>query len=250
MSEYNLIKNKGFSLAFPGNISDFKNLIINHLFWAFVVFLLLTTIIVVVATFLSYYTILFINDSNQNCTNVNMTYFVNQNSPNFVNTFANTLLTLGIIIFSALSLSSAQEALKQSHEQQEQFQNEQRIRDIEKRLELFYIPAQNALKISAGFLINPKDSAKSVEIFKYKRPNTSSSQTHEEAADVYAVEKLKEIEQYRFLAKYDTCRSFKKYVYEEESSNNRLVLSGCIQNDVEDYLDELYKLKSKNECCS
>lgn len=232
-------------MCIPKNISNLKKWIINHLFEAFVGFLLLTIIIVVVATFLSYYTLLIINDSNQNCTHVNMTSFISQNSPNFVNTFANTLLTLGIIIFSALSLSSAQEALKQSHEQQEQFQNEQRIRDIEKCLELFYMPAQNALKIAAEFLKNPRDSAKSVEIFKHKRPNTVTSQTPDAAANTYTVEKLKEIEQYKFLAKYNTYRSFTKYVYEEESSKNRLELSECIQKDVKDFLAELYELKKK-----
>lgn len=196
-----------------------------------------------VATFFSYYTFLIFDDSNQNCTLVNMTSFVNQNSSDFVSVFANTMLTLGLIVFSALSLSSAQDTLKQSEKQQKQFRNEQRIRDIEKRLELFYIPAQNALKLAAGFLKNPKDSSKSVEIIKYKRPNTLLRTTHEEAASIYTVEKLKEIEQYRFLANEKTCRSFIKFVYEEESNENRVELSNCIQEDVNDYLAKLYELK-------
>ena len=88
----------------------------------------------------------------------------------------------GLIVFSALSLSSAQDALNQSQKQQKQLQNEQQIRDIEKRLELFYIPAQNALKKAVEYLKNPQDPAKYVEIIKYKRPNTLLRTTNEEFA--------------------------------------------------------------------
>jgi len=62
---------------------------------------------------------------------------------------------------------------------------------------------------------------------------------------MYAVEKLKEIEQYRFLAKEEACRSFIKFVYEEESSENRLELSVFVQTDVNDYLVRLYELKNE-----
>lgn len=100
--------------------------------------------IVVAATVFSYYTYLYLTIF-QNFTLVNMTPFVNQNSSDFVSVFTNTMLTLGLIVFSALSLSSAQDALKQSQKQQKQFQNEQQIRDIEKRLEFFYIPADDII---------------------------------------------------------------------------------------------------------
>lgn len=48
------------------------------------------------------------------------------------------MLTLGLIVFSGLSLSSAQDVLRQS-------QKEQQIKDIENRLEKFYIPAEDII---------------------------------------------------------------------------------------------------------
>lgn len=230
-------------LDLPTNLSSFKEWMINHRFLAFIGFLLLTIIIVVGATFLSYFTLLFIDNSNQNCTSVNMNSFVNQNSSDFISIFVNTMLTLGLVVFSALSLSSSHDALKQSQKQQKQLQDEQTIRDIEKRLEFFYIPAQTVLKIAEEYLHDPNNSAKSIAIRKFKRGDEHLSTTREEKAIIFTVEKLKEINQYRFLAKEKTCRSFIKYVYEEESNENRLELSECIQKDVKDYLVKLNELK-------
>lgn len=234
-------------MDFSINISNFKKWIIDNFLLAFVGFLLLTTIIVVVATLLSYFTLLpFVYYSNQNYTLVNMTSFVNQNSSNFVSIFVNTMLTLGLIVFSALSLSSAQDALKQSEKQQKQLQNEQIIRDIEKRLEFFYIPVQTILKIAEEYLNDPNNFAKSIAIRKFKRGDELLSTTREERAIIFTVEKLKKVDQYRFLAKEKTCLSFIKYVYEEENNENRLELSKNIQKDVKDYLAKLYELKQEN----
>jgi hypothetical protein len=234
-------------LDFSINISNLKKWIIDNFLLAFVGFLLLATIIVVVATFLSYFTLLpFVYYSDQKYTLINMTSFVNQNSSNFVSIFVNTMLTLGLIIFSALSLSSAQDTLKQSEKQQKQFQDEQKIRDIEKRLEFFYIPAQTILKIAEEYLNDPNNFAKSIAIRKFKRGDELLSTTHEERAIIFTVENLKEIDQYRFLAKEKTCRSLIKYIYEGENNENRLEFSKNIQKDVTYYLAKLYELKQEN----
>jgi len=178
-------------LGFSINISNFKKWIIDNFLLAFVGFLLLTTIIVVVATFLSYFTLLpFVHYSTQNYTLINITDFVNQNSSNFVSILVNTMLTLGLIIFSALSLSSAQDTLKQSEKQQKQLQDEQRIRDIEKRLELFYIPADD--------IINGNDNK--------NRKNTI------EGNQPAGYKGLKEIRKYSYLANKTTFEAYEIYI--------------------------------------
>ncbi|MGB9939335.1 hypothetical protein [Methanosarcina sp.] len=158
---------------------------------AFVAFLFLTVVIVVLAILLSYFILLpFVYDSNQNCTLVNMTSFVNQNSSDFVSIFVNTMLTLGLIIFSALSLSSAQDALKQSEKQQKQLQDEQRIRDIEKRLEFFYIPAED--------IINGK--------LKKNREQTINGWP---PANYIG---LKDLRKYSYLADKETYKAYETYI--------------------------------------
>ncbi len=119
-------------------MSNLKKWITDNIRLAFVAFLLLTIIIVIVATLFSYSIVLLFDYSNQNCTLDNCTSFINQNSSSFVSIFANTMLTLALIIFSAFSLSSAQDALRQS-------KKEQQIKDIENRLEKFYIPVEDII---------------------------------------------------------------------------------------------------------
>lgn len=169
-----------------------KNEIIDRPYGAFATFLLMTILIVAVATFLSYFTLLpFVYDSNQNSTSLNMTSFVNQNSSDFVSIFVNTMLTLGLILFSALSLSSAQDALKQSEKQQKQFQDEQRIRDIEKRLEFFYIPADDIIN-NDRINKKPRDLINGVSAANY--------------------DGLKKIRKYSYLADKATYEAYETYI--------------------------------------
>jgi len=201
--------------------------------------LMITIIIVLISMYLSAGILFSFNYfSNNNSTPIDITTFVNQNSSNLIGIFTNSLLTTGLIIFSALSVFSAQRTLKQSHK-------EQQIRDIEKRLELFYIPAENIMKVADEFLKNPRGSTKLYEITKYKRPHTTLETTYEEYAIMYIVGKLKEIEQHRYLATKETCRLFIKCVYEEENSENCNGLSKSIEKDVKEYVKRLYELKQE-----
>lgn len=248
MLEYNSIKNEEYSLDFQIIASKLKKEIIDHPYRAFVKFLFFTIVIVAIATFLSYASLLpFVYNPNQNSTSLNVTYFINQNSSNFVSIFVNTMLTLGLILFSALSLSSAQDALKQSEKQQKQLRDEQRIREIEKRLEFFYMPAQSIMKITNEYIKDPYNIINSTKIDNYeKRGYESNNMPPEERACIYAVKKLEEIEQHRYLAKEKTCRAFTKFVYEEESNENRLELLEYIQTDIKSYLVEFNTLKVNN----
>lgn len=126
-----------------------------------------------------------------------MTSFVNQNSSNFVSIFVNTMLTLGLIIFSSLSLSSAQDTLKQSEKQQKQLQDEQRIRDIEKRLEFFYIPADEILN-------NPQTNK--------SRDNTITGHPGNLYKDPSYVIGLKHLRKYSYLANKTTFEAYEKYI--------------------------------------
>lgn len=146
-------------------------------------------------------------------------------------------ITCVYAIFTWYLVSESKKAIAQS-------KREQHIRDIENRLEKFYIPAQNTLKIADEFLKNPTEFTKwTEEVISYQRGDYDNDTTPEKMAIVYAVEKLKEIEHYRFLAEEKTCRLFIKYIYEEETNENRLELSSCIQRDVKDYLFKLSKEK-------
>ena len=215
-------------------------------FLSFLSALVMTIIIVLISTFLSFGMLFSFNHLlNQNCTPVDMTSFVNQNSSNLIGIFTNSLLTTGLVIFSAFSVLSAQRTLKQSQKGYQQLQKEQQIRDIERRLELFYIPAENIMKVADEYRKNPENLARKNEMIKYKRPITLMSTTHEEAAVMYTVDKLKEIGQYRYLATKETCILFTKCVYEEESSKNCTDLSESIEKDVKEYVKRLYELKQE-----
>jgi len=101
------------------------------------------------------------------------------------------MLTLGLIVFSALSLSSAQDALRQSEKQQKQFQDEQRIRDIEKRLEFFYIPADDIIN-------NPR-----------------INKNHEQSINGVSAagyDGLKKIRKYSYLANKETYEAYETYI--------------------------------------
>jgi hypothetical protein len=192
-----------------------------------------------IATIFSYGIVLIFDYSNQNCTLDNYTSFINQNSSDFVSIFVTTMLTLGLIVFSGLSLSSAQDALRQS-------KKEQQIRNIENRLEMFYMPAQSTLKVAVEFSKDTIHFTKwTNEVSSYQRENHKQSTNGEEGANAYVAEKLKEVEKYRFLAKEKTCRSLIKFLYENESTENRLEFSNYIQEDIKDYLAKLYELKKK-----
>lgn len=132
----------------------------------------------------------------------------------------------------------------QSKEVIAQSKKEQQITEIEKSLELFYIPAQHTMNVVEEFLKDPIHCTKwTEEVYSYKRGYHTQDTTSEEFASAYAVEKLKEIKQYLFLSKESTYQSFMKYVYGEESKENRLELSNYVQQDVKDYLVKLQELK-------
>ena len=132
----------------------------------------------------------------------------------------------------------------QSNEVIAQSKKEQQIRYIEKSLELFYIPTQHIMNVAEEYLKDPIHYTKwTEEVYSYQIVYYTQDTTAEESANAYVVEKLKEIEQYLFLAKESAYQSFMKYVYGEESQENRLELSKYIQQDVKDYLVKLRELK-------
>lgn len=134
----------------------------------------------------------------------------------------------------------------QSKEVIAQSKKEQQIRDIEKNLELFYMPAQHIMNVVEEFLKDPIHFTKwTEEVYSYQRGYHTQDTTPEEFASAYAVEKLKEIKQYLFLSKESTYQSFMKYVYGEENEENRLELSIYIQQDIKGYLSKLHELKQE-----
>lgn len=154
-------------------------------------------------------------------------------------TFVYVLLTWNLAKESKNAVTQSKEAIVQSRK-------EQQIRDIENRLEKFYMPAQSILKVAVEFLKDTIHFTKwTDEVSSCQRGNHSQSTTGEEDANTYAAEKLKEIEKYRFLAKEKTCRSLIKFIYENESTENRLEFSNCVQEDIKDYLAKLYELKEE-----
>lgn len=225
-------------MSFPTNMSNLKKWIIDHFWLTLAIFLFLTVAVVIFATIFSYCIFLIFNDPSQNCTNVNMTSFVNQNSSDFVGIFVNTMLTLWLIVFSALGLLSSQDALKQ-------LQDEQRIKDIEKRLELFYIHVQNIL-----YAVD-----KSIEL---RKKNEDDFKEIISTENFEVIDKLKELGKFKFLAEESTCKSFMKYVFDEDTLSTvvqwtfygtdaekyRQDLTSRINSDVNNYLSELSDLKS------
>jgi hypothetical protein len=135
----------------------------------------------------------------------------------------------------------------QSKQAIEQSRKEQKIRDIENRLEKFYMPAQSTLKVAVEYLKDPFNVNKwTTEVYSYKRAEHHNGTSCEEYANAYVAEKLKEIEKHRFLAKGKTCRSLINFLCEEESTENRLEFSNCVQEDIEYYLVKLHELKKDN----
>ena len=135
------------------------------------------------ATFLSYFSFLVFSYSGQNCTFVDLPSFVNQNSSQFVSIFANTILTLGLVIFSALSLSSSKDALRQS-------KKEQQIKDIENRLEKFYIPVED--------IINGKLKKNREQTINWWPPTNYIG--------------LKDLRKYSYLADKETYKAYETYI--------------------------------------
>lgn len=199
----------------PKGMGTIRETITNS-FLAVIVFLVMTIIIVISATFFSYLAYLFLT-TFQNYTIVDIASFVNQNSSNFVSVFTNVMLTLGLIFFSALSLSSANKTLKQSKEQQEQLQDEQRIRDIEKRLEKFYIPAND--------ILNFKHRSREYTVNGYKR-NT----------DGQFVQGLQHLRKYSYLANKLTYKAYEKYMSEKCTTEKPITCQ------------DIYKNLNFNEC--
>lgn len=150
------------------------------------------------------------------------------------------------IKLSKESIEKNQRSIELSKEAIVQSRKEQKIRDIENRLEKFYMPAQSTLKVAVEYLEDTIHVTKwSNEIKSYQRDDDQSI-TPEESANIYVGEKLKEIEKYRFLAKGKTCRSLINFLCEGESTENRLEFSNCIQEDIEYYLVKLHELKKDN----
>ena len=150
------------------------------------------------------------------------------------------------IKLSREAITKSNEAIELSKESVEQAKKEQQIRDIENRLEKFYMPAQSTLKVAVEFLKDTIHFTKwTKEVNSYQRADYKQDTTSEESANAYAAEKLKEIEKYRFLAKEKTCKSLIIFLYEGESTENRLEFSNCLQEDIKDYLARLYELKKR-----
>jgi hypothetical protein len=99
------------------------------------------------------------------------------------------MLTLGLIVFSGLSLSSAQDALRQS-------QKEQQIRDIENRLEKFYIPVDDVINLKHRHRENTVNGSKR---------NT----------DGQFVQGLQHLRKYSYLADKATYEAYEKYMSTE-----------------------------------
>lgn len=205
---------------------------------------LLTILIVGFAIFLSLATLYIVDYLNNISIFTNSVLFLYQSSSNLPSIFTTSLLTSILIIISARSLSSAKDALKQSEKQQKQFQDEQRIKDIEKRLELFYIPVQNIL-----YAVD-----KSIE---FRKKNESDLKEIFSTENFEAINMLKELGKFKFLAEESTCKSFMKYVfdkgtfstivqwtfYETDAEKYRQDLTSRINSDVKNYLFELNYLK-------
>jgi hypothetical protein len=201
--------------------------------------LVIATLIVLISAYLSAGILFSFNYfSSNNSTPIGINTFINQNSSGLIGIFTNSLLTTGLIIFSALSVFSAQRTLKQS-------QREQQIRDIEKRLELFYIPAENIMTVADEYMKNPSDT-NYYKIIDYEpRRFKNQDASNEELAIRYVSAKLKEIKQFRYLATRETCKLFKRYLFEEESNEVRESLSKSVENDVKEYVKRLYELKQE-----
>lgn len=117
--------------------------------------------------------------------------------------------------------------------------NKTEAKDIEDKLELFYTPAQNAIKIADKFMNNSQNLDIWHEICKHKRGYEHQDMTLFERASIYVAEELKQIAKYRFRANGDTRKAFEKYVYEEESEENYLELAKLINRDIEDFQEKL-----------
>lgn len=226
---------------------NLKKEIIDHPYMTVATFIILTVMIVVAAIFLSYILLLlllplFIYDSSHNTTLLNMTSFVSQNSSDFVSIFVNTMLTLGLIFSSVLSLSSAQDALKQSKDQQTQFQNELRVRDIEKQLEEFYIPASD--------ILNDEGRKTHKQMIIGHRNNLGKSDNKIPIIQIGLIE----ISKYQYLAKPNICKAFKEYIKKEvnstlkigENNSDIINLRSLIEDEIEALEKELKKLKNNN----
>ena len=148
------------------------------------------------------------------------------------------------------SIELSKEAIVQS-------QKEQRIRDIEKRLELFYIPTQNIL-IALNSLIEweKKEMEESEKKQNYGKPNLNYGKPNAnhgsfQRENFEATSKLKELGKFRFLAKDKTCKSFMSYVFHTDAPEDyikkvesyRKDLTLSINMDVENYMVELSNLK-------
>jgi hypothetical protein len=124
--------------------------------------------------------------------------------------------------------------------------NKTEKKDIEDRLELFYIPAQNAIMIAEKFMNTFQNFSGNLdvwhEICKHERGYEHQDMTLFERASIYVAEELKLISKYRFRAKEDTRKAFEKFVYEEESEENYSELSRLIKRDIEDYQGKLSDL--------
>jgi hypothetical protein len=122
--------------------------------------------------------------------------------------------------------------------------NDAEIKDIQNTLESFYMPVQNIIKIANKFIKSQNDFTVLAEIRKHKRGYEHQDMSRFERASIYTAEELKLIANYRYKAKEDTCKSFEKFVYEDESEENFLELSTLISRDVDSFQERLNYLRS------
>jgi hypothetical protein len=188
------------------------------------------------------------------------------------------MLTLGLIVFSGLSLSSAQDTLKQS-------QKEQRIKDIENRLEKFYIPAEDIingkLKKNHEQTINGWPPANYIGLKDLRKYSYLADKETYEVYETYIESNCEEIKEITCQDKYankpkgfTVCEGYKsgchfqynkcphnlnycKYYNDcppkDQSGiiqdNNKckyyIDLKKKIEKDIEDYKNELLELKNK-----
>ncbi len=106
-------------------------------------------------------------------------------------------------------------------------------KNIQNRLELFYLSAQSAFNVANRYIKNPNDMEIWDEIRKYKPSCATMDTTFFEYASSYVYQKLKQIERYRFRAEEDTRKAFEKYIYEEDNEENYYKLSKLIDRDIE-----------------
>ncbi len=195
---------------------------------------------VVLATLVMLYLILYYIPSNY-INNVMSSYNNNSTLAGIYVTIASNLLiafvTFLYVLLTASLVIQSREAITKSNESIEQSKKEQQIRDIENRLEKFYLPAIDIIK---------ENKHEPYNVYSGYRENIGSAKDPE-----YKKSKgFNNIKQYRYLAKAGTLEKFESILETEGSlrygdtfRKEIELLNKSLENDIKDYTEKLKDLK-------